>query len=54
MPFDLEVSGVPSPFLLFSGSLPMSVECLVSVFDKPSCFPDCDPVIDPAGFEAEG
>lgn len=42
VPFDLEVSGVPSPFVLLSGLLVMSVECLVSVFVKPSCFPDCE------------
>lgn len=40
VPFALEVSGVPSLFWLFSGLLVISVECLVSVLLKPSCFPD--------------
>ena len=39
-PFVLDVSGVPSPFLLFSGLLVRSMECLVSVLLKPSCLPD--------------
>ena len=41
VPFDFAVSGAPSPFLLLSGSFAMSVECFVSVFDSPSCLPDC-------------
>lgn len=38
VPIDFAVSGVPSPFLLFSGSLAMSIECLVSVLLKPTVF----------------
>jgi hypothetical protein len=38
-PFALPVSGVPSPFELLLGSLAISVECFVSVLDRPSCFP---------------
>ena len=53
VPFALAVSGVPSPFLLFSGSLVRSVECLVSVFDSPSCLPDCV-FLEPAGLEEAG
>lgn len=41
VPLDLDVSGVPSPLVLFSGLLVMSVECLVSLFVRPSCLPDC-------------
>lgn len=41
VPFNLAVSGTPSPFLLLSGSFEMSTECLVSVFESPSCLPDC-------------
>ena len=51
MPLDLDVSGVPSPFLLLFGSLAMSVECLVSVLERPSCLEDCDPA-PPVGLEA--
>ena len=40
VPLLFDVSGVPSPFLLLSGSFAISVECLVSVFEKPSCLPD--------------
>lgn len=36
-PFDLADSGTPSVLLL--ESLEISVECLVSVLDNPSCFP---------------
>lgn len=50
VPFALAESGVPSPFVLFSGSLVRSVECLVSVFDKPSCLPDWV-FWEPAGLE---
>jgi len=39
VPFNLAVSGAPSPFVLFSGLPAMSVECLVSVFERPSCLP---------------
>lgn len=53
VPFDFDVSGVPSPFLLFSGSLVMSVECLVSVLEIPSCFPDWTAWL-PAGLDAAG
>jgi hypothetical protein len=50
VPFALPVSGVPSPFVLFSGSLAISVECFVSVFERPSCLPLCV-FLPPAGFE---
>ena len=40
VPLLFDVSGVPSPFLLLSGSLAMSVECFVSVLEMPSCFPE--------------
>lgn len=40
MPFILAVSGAPSPLVLFSGLSAILVECLVSVFESPSCFPD--------------
>ena len=40
VPLLFDVSGVPSPFLLLSGSLAMSVECFVSVLEIPSCFPE--------------
>lgn len=53
MPFDFAVSGMPSPFLLVSGSFVMSVECLVSAFDNPSCFPDWVFML-PAGLDAAG
>lgn len=43
VPMDLAVSGVPSPFLLFSGSLPMSVECLVAVVERPNCLLEMAP-----------
>jgi hypothetical protein len=52
VPFALAVSGVPSPFVLFS-SLLMSVECLVSALLSPSCFPDWE-FAPPAGLEAAG
>lgn len=51
VPLTLAVSGAPSPFLLVLGSLVLSSECLVSVLDKPSCFPDCV-FFPPADFEA--
>lgn len=38
VPIDFAVSGVPSPFLLFSGSLAISIECLVSVLLRPTVF----------------
>jgi len=50
VPFDFAVSGIPSPLVLFSGLFVISVECLVSVFDRPSCLPDCV-VLSPAGFD---
>jgi hypothetical protein len=53
VPFALAESGVPSPFLLVTGSFIRSVECLVSVFDKPSCLPDCV-FLEPAGLEVAG
>jgi len=53
VPLDFAVSGTPSPFLLLSGSLTRSVECLVSVFDKPSCLPEIV-VISPGGFAVAG
>jgi len=53
VPFALAVSGIPSPLLLCSGSLVMSVECFVSVLLKPSCFPDWVPG-PTAGLEAAG
>ena len=40
VPLLFDVSGVPSPFLLFSGSFVIFVECLVSVLERPSCLPD--------------
>ena len=51
VPLLLAVSGLPSPFLLFSGLLDMSVECFVSVFEIPSCFPDIIFLL-PGGFDA--
>jgi hypothetical protein len=50
VPFAFPVSGVPSPFLLVVGSLVISVECFVSVFERPSCLPLCV-FLPPAGFE---
>jgi len=50
VPFALPVSGVPSPLVLFAGSLVISVECFVSVFERPSCLPLCV-FLPPAGFE---
>ena len=52
VPFALPVSGVPSPFVLMVGSLVTSVECFVSVFERPSCFPLCVFLL-PAGLEVE-
>ena len=53
VPLTLAVSGPPSGFLLCSGSCSMSDECLASVFDKPSCLPDCE--FEPlAGLEVDG
>lgn len=40
VPFDFDVSGLPSDFVLFSWLVVRSVECLVSVLLMPSCFPD--------------
>ena len=54
VPFIFAVSGAPSPFLLLSGSLVISVECFVSEFDSPSCLPDCEVVIPPGDFAAAG
>jgi hypothetical protein len=51
VPFDLDDSGVPSPFCDFSGVLVKSMEYLVSVFDSPSCFPEVIPR-PPGGFVA--
>lgn len=52
VPCSFAVSGPPPGFLLFSGSFAMSVECFVSVFDSPDCFPDCCPK-PPDGFDGE-
>jgi len=41
VPFILAVSGAPSAFELFSEFPAISVECLVSVFDRLSCLPLC-------------
>lgn len=44
VPFDFEVSVVPSPLVLPSG---LSVECFVSALLSPSCLDDSEPL--PAG-----
>ena len=49
VPFSFAVSGPPVGLVLFSGLPAMSVECLVSVLESPSCFPDCVLRL-PAGF----
>jgi hypothetical protein len=54
VPLSLAVSGDPSPFLLLSGLLVRSVECLVSVLLNPSCLPVCVFLLSLAGLEAAG
>lgn len=55
VPFTLAVSGIPPPFVLFSGSFTTSVECLVSAFDIPSCLLDWLPTpVLPAGLDVAG
>jgi len=51
VPFSFAVSGPPSPFLLLFGSFVMSVECFVSVLERPSCLPLCE-FLPPADLEA--
>ena len=41
VPFSLAVSGPPVGFVLLSGLFAIFVECLVSLFERPSCLPDC-------------
>lgn len=40
---DFAVSGAPSPFLDFSGSFVISVECLVAVVERPFCLLEMSP-----------
>jgi len=50
-PMSLAVSGAPSPFLLFSGSSWMAVECLVGVLERPFCLVSIAPASSDGAFE---